>query len=64
MTRFLDLKCRALRARASMIDEHQVLVGRLASAKTIEEANEVLPLLEKLEELHYRALKSLLQKAR
>ena len=34
-----------------MIDEHKLLIDQLANAKSIEEANEVLPKMEHLENM-------------
>jgi hypothetical protein len=51
LAKFIQLKARMRRARSDMIDEHKLLIDQLANAKSIEEANEVLPNIEHLENM-------------
>ena len=51
MAKFMHLKCAALRARSVCMDEHSALLEQLRSAKTLEEANALIPQLERIEDI-------------
>ena len=51
LSKFIQLKCASLRLRSDCVDQHNVLLQKLKSASTIEEANELIPELERIEDL-------------
>jgi hypothetical protein len=51
LVKFIQLKCAALRLRSACFEEHDLLLQKLKESKTLDEENELIPDLERIEDL-------------